>query len=190
MTTTTRLPQPNDRPAIYYTATIITFDGSDTNAYGEACEPGHGYREDSGWWDPKRSYWTVQADRARVTPDICPDRADPGQWLAARLAARLGDLDDYDGGHTFRGAREAIHPGRLTGPRSQQPGAVLGTRTLLGDALAAGRLRPPNVGQRTISATAHADGFSDNDLRTAAARLGLVPDDDRPPTGDAPETSP
>src|SRR6266508_1772890 len=107
-----------------------------------------------------------------------------------RLAARLGDLDDYDGGHTFRGAREAIHPGRLTGPRSQQPGAVLGTRTLLGDALAAGRLRPPNVGQRTISATAHADGFSDNDLRTAAARLGLVPDDDRTTTGDAPETSP
>src|SRR6266540_1100081 len=166
MTTTTRLPQPNDRPAIYYTATIITFDGSDTNAYGEACEPGHGYREDSGWWDPKRSYWTVQADRARVTPDICPDRPDPRQWLAARL------------------------PARLTGPRSQQPGAVLGTRTLLGDALAAGRLRPPNVGQRTISATAHADGFSDNDLRTAAARLGLFPDDDRTTTGDAPETSP
>ncbi len=41
---------------LYFTATIITFDGCDTNAYGEACEPGHGYTERSGWWDPDRCY--------------------------------------------------------------------------------------------------------------------------------------
>jgi hypothetical protein len=30
-------------PRVYYRATIITLDGSDTDAYGEPCEPGHGY---------------------------------------------------------------------------------------------------------------------------------------------------
>jgi hypothetical protein len=40
---------------ILYTASIVTFDGSDTNAYGELCEPGQGYTEQSGFWDPDRA---------------------------------------------------------------------------------------------------------------------------------------
>jgi hypothetical protein len=33
---------------LYFSATIIILDGSDTNAYGEPCEPGQGYSEQSG----------------------------------------------------------------------------------------------------------------------------------------------
>ncbi|GIH16124.1 hypothetical protein [Rugosimonospora africana] len=160
-------------PVVYYTATIITFDGSDTNAYGEGCEAGRGYREESGWWDPTHHYWKVHPQRSAVTPEVCPDGADPASWLADRLATRLGSLDGYDG-RTFTGAREAIYPGRLTGAPAQQPGAVLGTNTLLGDALAAGRLRRPKVGQRTLTAAGHAHGFRDEDLLAAARHIGLI----------------
>jgi hypothetical protein len=44
---------------LYWSATIVTFDGSDTSAYGEPCEPGRGYTERSGWWDPDGDYWRV-----------------------------------------------------------------------------------------------------------------------------------
>ncbi len=162
------------QPRLYYTATIITLNDSDTNSHGEPCEAGHGYREVSGWWNPDRSYWTVHTERDNAIPDVCPPRADPVAWLVRRLHARLGDLDSFDGGHTFYGAREAIHPGRLTGVRAQQPGAVLGTRTLLGDALAAGRLRRPHPGQQTLTAAAHAYHLDDGDVYAAAVQLGLV----------------
>ena len=164
--------------ALYFSATIITIDGTDTNAYGEACEPGQGYNELSGHWSPDQSYWTVYPDRSQVQPDIYPERGPrtPGQWLADRLTARLGTLETVDG-RTFYGARHAIHPGRLTGPRSQEPGALLGSGTLLGDAIAASRLRSAPVGMRTLTAAGHAHGFTDSEIADAAALLGL---DDSP----------
>jgi hypothetical protein len=70
-------------PRIFYTATIITLDGSDTAANGEACEPGHGYTEQSGWWDPDRAYWRVVEDRGDVTADATPTATSaipPGGW--------------------------------------------------------------------------------------------------------------
>ena len=156
-------------PVIYYTATIITLNGSDTNAYREACEPGNGYTEASGWWDPDRAYWRVYEHRDQVAPDAYPEdtRRGPAQWLADRLAARLGAVESFNGGRTFHGAREAVAPGRLTGTRAQAPGAVIGGGSLLGDALAASRLRHAPAGLATLTATAHAHGFTEQQLADA-----------------------
>src|SRR4051812_5628798 len=102
--------------ALYFSATIITLDGTDTTADGERCEPGQGYNEQSGHWSPDQSYWTVQHHRSQVRPDRYPERGPrtPGQWLADRITARLGTVETVEG-RTFYGARQAIHPGRLTG---------------------------------------------------------------------------
>src|SRR5687767_3970221 len=99
-------PAVAETPTIFYSATIITLDGSDTNAYGEACEPRAGYIEQSGWWDPDRAYWQVREHRDDVTPDVYPDvhRSSPDQWLADRVTARLGSIASRESGRTFNGA--------------------------------------------------------------------------------------
>lgn len=159
--------------ALYYSASVITLTGGNTNAYGEACEPGHGYTEQDGFWNPDADYWTVHPSRHDGTPDIYPDDCphDPAQWLADQITERLGDLDYVDG-NTFAGARTAIEPGRLTGPDADPPGAVAGTSTLLGDVFAEHRLRTAPAGTRTVTATAHAHGFTGTELAEAAILLG------------------
>ncbi len=159
--------------ALYYSATLITLTGGDTNACGEACEPGHGYTEQSGHWNPDHHYWTVYPSRDDVEPDVYPDNCTltPAQWLAEQVTERLGNLDHIDG-HTFTSARTAISPGRLTGPKANKPGAVCGTHTFLGDVFAAHRLRTAPVGTRTLTAAAHAHGFTDTELAEAADLLG------------------
>jgi len=79
----------------------------------------------------------------------------------------LGSIESFDGGRTFYGAREAVHPGRLTGTRADEPGAVIGGGSLLGDALAAARLRQAPVGLATLTAAAHAHGFTAAQLADA-----------------------
>src|SRR6266536_3028508 len=103
-------------PVVFYTASIITLDGSDTNAYGEPCEPGTGYTEQWGWWEPDRSYWRVREHRGDVSPDVYPqaERHSPARWLAEQLTARLGAVESYDHGRTFYRGHEAVYPGRLT----------------------------------------------------------------------------
>lgn len=162
--------------ALYFSATVITLSGGDTNAYGEACEPGHGYTEQSGHWSPDNpdyDYWTVHPSRADVQPDVYPDDGSlpAAKWLAEQVTTRLGDLDHIDG-HTFTSARTAIEPGRLTGPQANEPGAVSGTHTFLGDAFAGERLRIAPAGTRTLTATAHAYGFTDTELAEATRLLG------------------
>jgi hypothetical protein len=155
---------------VTYTATITTFDGGSL-ADGEPCEPGFGYRMDSGFWD-FRHYWKVFPHRDQVRVDTWPGRGDPVSWLVDRLIARLGGVDSHGFG-SFTGIREAIYPARLTGSRSNLPGLVFGTGTFLGDALASHHMRRPKPGLRTIRVDAHADGFSNAELQWAAELLGL-----------------
>lgn len=159
--------------ALYFSATVTTKTAGDTNAYGEPCEPGHGYTEQSGHWSPDRDYWTVYPSRDDVDPDSYPDQSPltAAQWLAEQITDRLGNLDHIDG-HTFTSARTAIEPGRLTGPAADEPGAVAGTHTFLGDVFAAHRLRTVPAGARTLTAAAHAYGFTPAELAEAAALLG------------------
>jgi hypothetical protein len=113
----------------------------------------------------------VREYRDQVTPDVFPERAgrSPARWLADRLTARLGAVESFDGGRTFYGACEAVAPGRLTGTRTQPPGAVIGGGGLLGDALAASRLRHASAGLATLTAAAHAHGFTTAQLAQADA---------------------
>jgi hypothetical protein len=159
--------------ALYYSASVITLTGGNTTAYGEACEPGHGYTEQDGFWNPDVDYWTVHPSRDDVTPDVYPDDCphSPAQWLAEQITERLGDLDYVDG-NTFGGARTAIEPGRLTGSDADPPGAVAGTSTLLGDVFAEHRLPTAPTGTRTVTATAHAHRFTSTELAEAAILLG------------------
>lgn len=160
---------------LYFSATIITLDGSATTSDSEPCESGTGYTEQSGWWDPDRSYWRVHDQRANVSPDRYPagGHRSPARWLADRLLARLGAVASWEPTGTFYGAREAVHPGRLAGTRSDAPGALLGSGTLLGDAITGSRLRNGAAGTRTIVAVGHAHGFTDAQLSEAANLLGL-----------------
>jgi len=160
-------------PALYWTATIITLDGSDTTAYGEPCEAGKGYVERSGWWSPDRSYWQVHDDRDHAAPDLYPDGdpRSPGRWLADQLLARLSAVESYDDDRTFYGAYEAVHPGRLTDlvadPTPDNPGAA--------NALAFIRQRIGRKGQRSLTAAGHAHGFTTDQILQAARLLGLRP---------------
>jgi hypothetical protein len=159
--------------ALYYSGSVITLTGGNTNANGEGCEPGHGYTEDCGFWNPDGDYWTVYPSRNDVDPDIYPGYSplSPAAWLAEQVTDRLGDLDYVDV-NTFGGARTAIEPGRLTGPDADQPGAVAGTSTLLGDVFAAHRLGTAPAGTRTVTVTAHAEGFTESELAETATLLG------------------
>lgn len=106
-----------DYRAIYYTGDLIVSDGSDTNCYGEECEPGHGYTLTSGWCDPDWSRWEVVEDRDHVSPDVYePDEYDledgmtPATWLAKRLTDRLGAVEQWDGGSTIYEVDAYEHP--------------------------------------------------------------------------------
>jgi len=145
--------------------------GSDTNADGEACEPGRGYSERSGFWDPDRSYWRVHEHRAGVTPDVYPDGEprSPARWLVDQLSAWLGAVESFDHGRSFYGAAEAVYPGRLT-DLAIDPSAADPT---WGHTVAAIRARIAKRGQRTLTAAGHAHGFTDDQLADAAALLGL-----------------
>ncbi|SRR6266540_1448813 len=153
---------------LYFSATIIILDGSDTNAYGEPCEPGQGYSEQSGHWDPDRSYWRVHERREDVRPDVYPDQLGqtPAGWLADRLVERLGTIDSYDHGHTFYAAFEAVHPGTLADAQGPE-GELLSTIRMK-------LVRGARTGQRTLTAAGHAHGFSDDELIEAAALLGIA----------------
>ena len=78
---------------IYYTASLIIPDGSDTDSYGEPCEEGRGSIEQDGWIDPDWTLWTVYPKPEDVTPDVweAPD-GDPVAWLDERLRSRLGSV--------------------------------------------------------------------------------------------------
>jgi hypothetical protein len=82
---------------VYYTADLVIPDDSDTDHTGQPCEPGHGYRVESGWYDPDASRTTVHDEQDDVRPDIYdPDDATPAEWLTERLTRRLGTVEASD----------------------------------------------------------------------------------------------
>jgi hypothetical protein len=149
---------------LYFSATIITMDGSDTNGYGEACEPGHGYTEAVGWWNPDDEPWSVSPRREQAHPDPYPPTAttSPVQWLADQLTQRLGPLDQFDGGRTFYSADELVRDSDTTPPRSVWGGAIHDPRPLPAEA-------------QSLTAAGHAHGFTPDEIAAAASLLGLAP---------------
>lgn len=84
-----------------YSADVVVLDGSDTNACGEGCAPGQGYRQVT-----KHSYF--RADRFDAAAGVSR-----GGWLAATLRERLGRVEAWNGGETFYAAAERDDgPGR------------------------------------------------------------------------------
>jgi hypothetical protein len=103
---------------IFYTADVIRPDGSDTFVYGEATEEGHGATLESGYISPDWSRSTVYENRDDVAADVYAD--DDGShviWLAARIADRLGTVEDNGDGTLYgqsdiaEGTRESIEDG-------------------------------------------------------------------------------
>jgi hypothetical protein len=154
---------------LYYTATIITLDGSDTNAYGEACEPGHGYTEQHGWWNPDQDHWSVHPDRGQAQPDIYSPSsgAAPAHWLASQLSDRLGPIDHFDGERTFYSAREATWPYDPAGPVTSEAVPAVLTKHVVTDWQP--RANPATV--KTLTAAGHAHGFTDQEILDAASLL-------------------
>lgn len=87
---------------IYYTAYLFTPDDSDTNVYGEPCEPGYGENVQSGWWSPDFSYWEVNESRNQAEPDIVVsdgllDEREYKELIEEVIESRIGAIDSFDG---------------------------------------------------------------------------------------------
>lgn len=87
---------------IYYTADIITPDDTDTDTYGDECEPGDGLAIESGWYDADYSAWEVFEDQVDVRPDLIvsdalEDGATLDELIIETITSRLGVLDSFDG---------------------------------------------------------------------------------------------
>lgn len=102
---------------VYYTASIVRYDGSDTTSDGDGCEPGHGYTEENGWLDPDWSSDTVYEDQENVRPDEYDseqydEMESPAEWLAETLWRRIGgcDSDDFNGSDTWYQPDAYEHP--------------------------------------------------------------------------------
>lgn len=98
---------------IYYSATVITLDGSDLNAAGEPCEPGKGYTERHGYIDPDWSVFEAEdITREQAACDRVPDdERDPARWVADKIRERIG-LPEGDGGNHFYAADSVKSEGR------------------------------------------------------------------------------
>ncbi len=86
---------------IYYTADIVTPDGSDTGVYG--CEPGDGVTLTSGWVDFDWSPWQVEKDAEDTRPDVA--EAETVTELASLAAEMIRNRI---------GNPESVEPGRGT----------------------------------------------------------------------------
>ncbi len=95
---------------VHYTATNVVPDGSDTDGYGDGCEPGYGYEIQTGWIDPD---WdggkSVHPEPEDVRADVwTPDDGPMIDWLVARILDRIGLPEDYgDDAHGTYYAGEA-----------------------------------------------------------------------------------
>lgn len=85
-----------------FTADLLFSDESDTDAYGEPCEPGHGYRIESGWVDPSWSSRRVWDEPTTGTTyaGFADEGKTPGRWLADEIQAVCDSVED-NGDGTF-----------------------------------------------------------------------------------------
>lgn len=82
---------------IFYTATLVRPDGSDSFD-GGPCERGCGATVETGWLDPDWTLWEVHENREDVRPDTwTPDDGDPVAWMLERISERLGMVDNVSG---------------------------------------------------------------------------------------------
>lgn len=93
---------------IYYTADVFTPDESDTNVYGEPCEPGHGETMESGWFDESWDAWGVHEKKSMVNPDTIETddpRFDDGfnldDLIVQDIGDRIGAIDSFDGDSAY-----------------------------------------------------------------------------------------
>jgi hypothetical protein len=81
----------NTAPKLWYTAEKITYDGSDSDCYGEPCEPGTGFTMESGWVDMSWSISTLYPGAEGVAPEVWELHDGPLiEWLADTIIRRLG----------------------------------------------------------------------------------------------------
>lgn len=119
----------HEKRRVFYTADVITPDGSDTWVYGDPCEPGTGATLESGWWSPDWSRWEVYEEPEHVAPDVYdPELRDesPAEWLARVVGDRLGAVEDVSSDSSWYAAdsqenyetgadlRPAAHPEGFT----------------------------------------------------------------------------
>jgi hypothetical protein len=92
--------------AVFYTADIVTPDGSDTGVYGDPCEPGHGATLESGWVDMDYDQWTVYDDSSDVRPDLVEGETltELAESTADAILSRIGVPESLDNHSTIYGA--------------------------------------------------------------------------------------
>lgn len=97
-----------------FTASLLFPTDDDTNAYGEPCEPGHGYREESGWVDLDWSRKVVQEEQTTgVAYEGYEEEGSktPGRWLAEAISDAIGAVEDNgDGTYYAAGIEEFYEP--------------------------------------------------------------------------------
>lgn len=77
---------------VRFTADLIIPNDTDTDCYGEPCEPGCGYSVQSGWWAPRFTTYAVSEDRDYAdTFTYAGDDIDlsPPAWLVHTLSEYL-----------------------------------------------------------------------------------------------------
>jgi hypothetical protein len=78
-------------PELWYTGDKVHYDGSDTDCYGEPCEPGTGYTLEHGWVDPCWSRGDIFGSADQVSPDVWERFDGPMiDWLVDKITERLG----------------------------------------------------------------------------------------------------
>jgi hypothetical protein len=119
---------------IFYSATLIESDGSDTGVYGDPCEKGQGQTMSNGWWDPSWSRYEVESCQENVRPDEYDPDAEgisAAEWLAQRLGQRLNAIERHsaenwreDGGGAIYACEADTHPyeGKSVSPAAHPEG--------------------------------------------------------------------
>lgn len=113
---------------VQFSGDLITPDGSDTDGYGEPCEPGSGSTYASGWWAPRWTRFEVSDDPAYADTFTMPeDEEDPAVWICDTVGEYMNwSAVEWDGGETIYAADaiEDYRTGRSIRPAAHVTGAT------------------------------------------------------------------